>query len=274
MPTMNTSGSPSQNGNSSNATAAASPTSAPTVALSSYDELMSVASSLSESAASGGLDTGYDITDVAMALPDDVCGVAGGDGTTCYDACGVANGDNSTCADVCGKVNGDGTSCLSTGAGFYTCEAEVEWYSLRNTGDSMYKERTQAYQDAPAQRRRATTLTALLGAEACFDLIKLDVQGAELQVLKGGPLAFSNAQVVFMELGNVIADYNTGPPSLAEKIAFMDNAGFVPFDIPEVAYTAKGRANRVLKFIDIVWVRRGSEYARRAQKVLNSQLWR
>ena len=126
MPTMNTSGSPSQNGNSSNATAAASPTSAPTVALSSYDELMSVASSLSESAASGGLDTGYDITDVAMALPDDVCGVAGGDGTTCYDACGVANGDNSTCADVCGKVNGDGTSCLSTGAGFYTCEAEED----------------------------------------------------------------------------------------------------------------------------------------------------
>ena len=100
------------------------------------------------------------------------------------------------------------------------------------------------------------------------------IPGGELQVLKGGPLAFSNAQVVFMELGNVIADYNTGAPSFAEKIAFMDNAGFVPFDIPEVAYTAKGRANRVLKFIDIVWVRRGSEYARRAQKVLNSQLWR
>ena len=142
MPTMNTSGSSSQNGNSSNATAAASPTSAPTVALSSYDELMSVASSLSESAASGGLDTGYDITDVAMALPDDVCGVAGGDGTTCYDACGVANGDNSTCADVCGKVNGDGTSCLSTGAGFYTCEAEEDGSQnakqaviLRSSGD-------------------------------------------------------------------------------------------------------------------------------------------
>ena len=75
--------------------------------MSSYDELMSVASSLSDSAASGGLDTGYEITEVAMALPDDVCGVAGGDGSTCYDACGVANGDNSTCADVCGKVNGD-----------------------------------------------------------------------------------------------------------------------------------------------------------------------
>lgn len=33
----------------------------------------------------------------------DVCGVKGGDGTSCLDACGVPNGDASSCADQCGK---------------------------------------------------------------------------------------------------------------------------------------------------------------------------
>ena len=36
---------------------------------------------------------------MAVALPKDVCGVAGGNGTTCLDDCGVVNGDGSSCAD-------------------------------------------------------------------------------------------------------------------------------------------------------------------------------
>ena len=35
---------------------------------------------------------------MAVALPKDVCGVAGGNGTSCLDDCGVANGDGSSCA--------------------------------------------------------------------------------------------------------------------------------------------------------------------------------
>ena len=75
--------------NSTNASVStSSPSVAPTVAQSIFDELISVASILSEASASGGLDTGYDITEVYVVLPDDVCGVSGGDGTTCDDACG------------------------------------------------------------------------------------------------------------------------------------------------------------------------------------------
>ncbi len=57
---------------------------------------------LQEAASGGTLDTGYEVTSAAVALPPDVCGVAGGDGTTCLDACGVANGDGKSCADACG----------------------------------------------------------------------------------------------------------------------------------------------------------------------------
>jgi hypothetical protein len=68
-----------------------------------YQELMATANALVAAASGGTLDTGYDITELAVSLPDDACGVAGGDASTCDDACGVVNGDNSTCADACGE---------------------------------------------------------------------------------------------------------------------------------------------------------------------------
>jgi cysteine-rich repeat protein len=76
-----------------------------------FDELASIGNALVESATNGTLDVGYDVTGMDVVLPDDVCGVAGGDGTSCLDLCGVALGDNTTCADVCGVANGDGFSC-------------------------------------------------------------------------------------------------------------------------------------------------------------------
>lgn len=43
-------------------------------------------------------------------MPKDLCGVPGGDSTTCADECGVPNGENE-CLDVCGVPDGDSTTC-------------------------------------------------------------------------------------------------------------------------------------------------------------------
>jgi hypothetical protein len=72
---------------------------------STFQELMSKADALVVASSSGTLDTGYIVTELAVSLPDDECGMPGGDSTTCYDACGVINGDNSTCADACGEFS-------------------------------------------------------------------------------------------------------------------------------------------------------------------------
>ena len=47
----------------------------------------------------------------AVVTGADVCGVTGGDGSSCADACGVPNGDASTCADACGVPFGDESTC-------------------------------------------------------------------------------------------------------------------------------------------------------------------
>jgi hypothetical protein len=243
MPTLNISGSSSQNGNSSNATVAASPTSAPTAAMSSYDELMSVASSLSDSAASGGLDTGYEITEVAVALPDDVCGVAGGDGSTCYDACGVANGDNSTCADVCGKVNGDGTSCLSTDAGFYTCEAEDD--GSQNAKQALV---LRSYSDGISGSYRLSfngEVTGYLAAQASAEDISIALDAlstvgtlevsANLTLTSTGKVSQLDIFVEFTrELGTYPSHYGPMP------ILFLDSASLSGVTYQDVAHVCTG----------------------------------
>jgi hypothetical protein len=59
--------------------------------------------------------------------------------------------------------------------------------------------------------------------------LKLDVQGAELDILKGGGKALSLAELIQLEVP--FASYNEGAPTAAEVVAFMDSRGFVLFDV-------------------------------------------
>ena len=78
-----------------------------------FNELMGVAQSLRDSAAGGEMDVGYEIDTMDITDPPDLCGVYGGDSTTCLDACGVIHGDNSTCSSLCGVLHGKDEDCPS-----------------------------------------------------------------------------------------------------------------------------------------------------------------
>ena len=56
------------------------------------------------------------------------------------------------------------------------------------------------------------------------DLIKIDVQGAELDILRGGKECLANAKDVILEAQHV--DYNIGAPKFEEVIDFMKENGF------------------------------------------------
>lgn len=58
-------------------------------------------------------------------------------------------------------------------------------YSSLDTGASLYRENRAFYSDSTKLAVRTRTLDSLLTGQR-FDYIKLDVQGAELDVLRGG----------------------------------------------------------------------------------------
>jgi FkbM family methyltransferase len=121
------------------------------------------------------------------------------------------------------------------------------------TGASLYVENTSHYGEANL-RVRAVETTRLDTAVARErlpppDLIKIDVQGAELEVLAGADEALRSAGALIVEVSFV--DYNKGGPLAAQVIAEVDRLGFRCADLCEVHRSAR---NFVLQ-LDLLLVR-------------------
>lgn len=115
----------------------------------------------------------------------------------------------------------------------------------------MFKELTRHYQNVAPNVRRTTTLDILFPSQA-FDFIKIDCQGGELDILKGGENLVRKAAVILLECP-FAGQYNEGSPAFADYIRTLDDLGFAPLDITELH-----RANEVLFQIDIVFLRKSS----------------
>ena len=103
---------------------------------------------------------------------------------------------------------------------------QVTFYEME-TGSSLLPERSNVER---MQRMLVTrTLDEIAGDIPGPLFLKIDVQGAELQVLNGGAKTLDRAALVQLEVA--LLPYNEGAPTFLEVIRYMDDRGFVPFDI-------------------------------------------
>lgn len=120
------------------------------------------------------------------------------------------------------------------------------------TGASLYRENTVHYADDQLRRQTVTLrrLDAVVAEQKLPppDLIKIDVQGAELDVLAGAPETLKHCNAIIAELS--LLTYNTGAPLLAEAITGIDRLGFKCVDLCEVHHTRNG----ILLQIDLMFV--------------------
>ncbi len=121
------------------------------------------------------------------------------------------------------------------------------------TGASLYVENTSHYAEPNLQVREVATmrLDTLVAREKlpAPDLVKIDVQGAELEVLAGASATLAGASVLVVEVS--LVDYNRRAPLMAEVIAAVDAIGFKCADVAELHRTP---TNFVLQ-LDLVFVR-------------------
>lgn len=93
------------------------------------------------------------------------------------------------------------------------------------TGNSIYPEKTSFYTEdrVNIEQRKTKRLTSLLPEET-FDIIKLDTQGSELDIIKGGLDIILRARYVLIE--TAVKEYNIGSPMEDEIIEYMNLIGF------------------------------------------------
>jgi FkbM family methyltransferase len=95
-------------------------------------------------------------------------------------------------------------------------EKEVDFYIRKNeprcTGNSIYRENTSFYDDDQiiVEKKQTKTLSNLLNNQT-FDLIKIDVQGSEIDIINGGLDIIKEAKGILMEVS--LMEYNQNAPT-------------------------------------------------------------
>tara|TARA_R100001377_G_C3192705_1_gene111280 strand:- start:88 stop:747 length:660 start_codon:yes stop_codon:yes gene_type:complete len=109
-------------------------------------------------------------------------------------------------------------------------EREVTFYTRSDKphteGNSYYEEVNYWDIQHLVQKNKMTLqrLDDLFTDETTFDIIKLDTQGSELDILKGGENLCKRASIIILEVAYL--EYNKGAPNSDEVINFMKDYGF------------------------------------------------
>lgn len=115
------------------------------------------------------------------------------------------------------------------------------------TGASVYRENTSLYAEGCiCETRNVETLDGVLeqGGVKAVNFLKLDVQGAEIDVLRGGEGVLSSGKVDYVLAETSLIGYNKGAPLCDEVIAFLGRFGFRIADIFEIKYM-NGRLGQI-----------------------------
>jgi len=128
----------------------------------------------------------------------------------------------------------------------------IKFYSKNHSGDSYYLELTSFYKENLKPKiLEANTLDNIVNINKLLlpDLIKIDTQGSEIDILKGGNEILNNCKIILLECP--IISYNIGAPSLNDYIKYLDSIDYLPLDIIEIHHLDK-----VLIQIDIIFLKK------------------
>lgn len=128
---------------------------------------------------------------------------------------------------------------------------EFPFYKME-TGSSIYSEQSTVPRDLIKLAMRTLDEVAPSLQENQTAFLKLDVQGAELDILEGAPKTLERVDVILMEAS--VVSCNKNAPLIGDVFKKMEELGFILFDICE----QKRTENSLLIQVDLLFIRKNS----------------
>lgn len=105
---------------------------------------------------------------------------------------------------------------------------EVDFYESPSSpwGNSYYKENTTSFEHVAPKKRIVRTLDAIVQERGwpSPDLVKIDVQGAEMDIIKGAMKTFKTTKYLIVEMQH--AEFNKGAPKFDETGPWLESMGW------------------------------------------------
>ena len=149
---------------------------------------------------------------------------------------------------------------------------EINWYEMKNTGDSMFKEMSKHFENCLPTKKISTTLDKLIESKVgilndCNNyLIKLDCQGAEIPILKGSTNVLNKTDFIVLEIP-FFGKYNENVPNFLEHISFMNDIGFIPYDFLESHYVGNHNNQKFNMQVDMMFINKNHPYNKTVQNI-------
>tara|TARA_Y100000022_G_C13180719_1_gene343262 strand:+ start:22 stop:672 length:651 start_codon:yes stop_codon:yes gene_type:complete len=130
-----------------------------------------------------------------------------------------------------------------TGFGYYITALsdsvkKTNYYKLPgHAGNSLYYEKNSV--DPEINTIETTTLENLIDKNEIFNFIKLDVQGSEIDILRGGKDFMTKADFILTECS--LVEYNLDAPSFEDQLDFFNENNFSMIDIFDLLYDKNGK---------------------------------
>jgi FkbM family methyltransferase len=132
----------------------------------------------------------------------------------------------------------------------------VPWYGGGDTGNSMFREESEMYQQDVPVIKKSQTLDYIVShshvASLRVGIIKIDVQGAELLVLQGCIETLKQATFVQIEASTV--RYNHGGSCTWEVDEFLRSQGYALYDMGDKRYSISFFRTPGLGQFDLIYV--------------------
>ena len=166
---------------------------------------------------------------------------------------------NPFCQEALGKL---GFEMHGVAASDAAGQAELfltkEW--LQSTGTSLYRENTHFFRDDVVVKRTVdkARLDDLFSGRS-FDFVKIDTQGSELDVLRGGAAVLRHADFILLEVS--LVDYNIGGAKAEAVFAQLDALGFHPVEVVDF-HRLSGVHDGALLQMDFLFERRSRAVTR------------